>query len=285
MRYQRVQSTTSLTFIAPLTLLAALFAGDPALGQVDSYGNTKDRYYHQVSAAQPAAPVGYSYNHYLFSWEEDLSFANVGTVRVDRPDGGTVSYPASGGRFATFFGPWFGAEAELDAALPAGNYHFSMSGGSFGPQSGVVDQPDFNAWNDVPYVLNFDDVQAASPGQDLVVDFNDWTPDPRTTPDRSPIFWELFNRSANESVIGGFLFPGDESEFTIPGALLAPATYELSIIFSARIEEFPAGFGAALGTTAFDTTTRLDFVVTPEPSGLVGLLSLVGILTAARRRS
>jgi len=265
-----------------VTLAAALFAS-PAIAQVEFFRNIKQRTYTQTSAAAPVAPDLYSYAHDLFDIDGTLTPANIGTATVTRPDSVTNTLVANdAGVFVTFLSPAFATEAELDAALPSGDYGFQINGGDFGFQSGTLTQVGFNPWNAVPVVTNFDDLGTTLPGDDILVEFDEWTPAPETTPGRSAIFWSLTNLDTNITTFGSDA-PDGLTSILLDGSGIVAGNYRFSLNFSARIEDATDGFEGAFATQAFDSVTLVDFTVVPSP-GTAALAGMVGIATCGRRR-
>lgn len=273
-------STTMNRIAVPL---AAALLASPALTQVEAFRNTKQRTYTQTSAAAPLAPDSYSYSHDLFDIDGTLTPANIGTATVTRPDGVTSTLVANDvGVFVFFFGPTFATEAELDAALPSGDYGFQIDGGDFGFQSGTLTQAGFNPWNAVSVVTNFDDLGTTLPGDDILVEFDEWTPAPETTPGRSAIFWSLTNLDTNTSVFGSDA-PDGLTSILLDGSGIVAGNYRFSLNFSARIEDATDGFEGAFATQAFDSVTLVDFTVVPSP-GTAAIVGVVGIAAGRRRR-
>ncbi len=266
-----------------IPLVGALFAS-PAIAQVEFFRNIKQRTYSQTSAAAPVGPDSYSYVHDLFDIDGTLTPANIGTATVTRPDGVTNTLAANDfGVFVTFFGPTFATEAELDASLPSGDYEFAIDGGAFGTQSGTLTQADFNAWNAVPYVTNFDDLGTTFAGEDILVQFDEWTPSAETTPDRSAIFWSLTNLDTNTITTFGSAAPDGLASIILDGSSIVAGDYRFSLNFSARIEDTTDGFEGAFATQAFDSITFVEFTIVPSPGG-AALITVFTITAAGRRR-
>ncbi len=243
----------------------------------DSFSTGKDRIYTQTSIAQPTIAGFYGYRLALFDSDGSVTADNIGTVTVTFPDGvQQASFTGDQfGVFATYFSPTtYSTEAALDTALPAGAYAFDLSGGLFGDVGGSLQQPDFNPWNEVPYVTNFSDIQNVAPGVDLLVDYNDWTPDSATTPLNNFVFYGVENLTTGTTVFGTpfGLRPGEQpTEFTIPGGLLTPGDYQIVILYSARIALLTPDFEGAVAINSFDTYTNVRFTVVPEPAALTCL--------------
>lgn len=275
----------SMTAAASLAIL-----GGTAQAQLfDSFSTGKDRIYTQTSIAQPSIADFYGYRLALFDAEGSVTAHNIGTVTVTFPDGvQQASFTGDQfGVFATYFSPTtYSTEAALDAALPAGDYAFDLSGGLFGDIGGSLQQPAFNPWNEVPYVTNFNDIQNAAAGVDLLVDYNDWTPNSATTPLNNFVFYSVQNLTTGTTVFGTpfGLHPGEQpTEFTIPGGLLTPGDYQINILYSARIALLTPDFEGAVAINSFDTYTNVPFTVVPAPSS-AGMLALAGLAAARRRR-
>lgn len=269
---------------AIVATLTAAATTSTTLAQVETFRTIKARNYTQTDNTQPVSADFYGYVHDLFSLNATLTPENVGVVTVTRPDGvvnDLIANPA--GNFVTFFGPTFATEAELDAAVPAGDYVFDIDGGNFGPQTGTISQVGFNPWNAVPFATNFDQLQDADPGQDLTILFDRWMPDAATTPGRSGIFWSLIDLDTN-AAIEFDTAPLAATSITLDGDNLTPGNYRVILSFSARIEDADAGFdGAADASQAFDSNTAIDFNVIPTPAS-AALLALPALAAARRRR-
>jgi hypothetical protein len=263
--------------------LAALIA-TPARADITFYNLFKVAGYSQTSDAQPVTPNGF--------------FGTVG-VDADTPgdlSGGQVtsSSPLSPMTLSgsdtslVSYTPSYGSLAALDAALPNGTYTYTLSGGTFDGASATLTTPASDAFaSAVPYFTNnaFTALQGVSASSAINLTWN-----PYATPagvNQPLTFIGITQVSNNQSVFGMVGDNNFTSTTVAANTLQAGTTYDLDIVYSARIASVPDnGFGDATAFTAYDIRTDLIFTTAvPEPSSLVLLGCAAGIVAVAIGRS
>lgn len=253
-----------------------------ASAAISDFANFKVRMAEQTSAAPVTEFLSYFGNQRFFG--SDLTEENLGVALVSSEATGSRTLdPITGGQFAVAFLSTVGTEAELDAALPAGEYTFELDGGLFGPGSATLNQPETNLWSSVPCFTNWSELQGALPDLPLTVTYDTAVIDESI--DRGGVFWSVRNISTDAIVASGFNKFAEPGVFTIDGGLAPNTEYEIFLDFSARIAQ---GFGSGalesvLGEVGFDTIVTIRFTTVPTP-GALALLPLAGLVSLRRRR-
>ncbi|MDX2018506.1 MAG: PEP-CTERM sorting domain-containing protein [Planctomycetota bacterium] len=251
-----------------------------AQASVSDYSNFKSRYTTQTGAGVLEAYV-YQGIHRVVGGPS-LNPTTAGDVKVTLPGGQERTLGLLFDGYFVAGAGGFTSEAALDGWMPAGDYTFSLTGGTLGDSSGTVSVPEVNLWASAPMIMNWNDVQSAQANTALVVDVAEAVVDPSIND--GGFFWTVRNLTAG-TAFSSFQSFGDPSQFEIDGALLiAGHEYLLELYYAARIPNGVADgvLSEGVGFTSFDTVVEARFTVVPAP-GAMGLLG-AGLLAAARRR-
>lgn len=153
----------------------------------------------------------------------------------------------------------FSTSAPLLAAFPAGTYTFNISGGTLGVGQGVVQRSAQATWPaETPAFTpaTFNSFTAVDPDQDLTVEFNGFTANP--VANESLIFLFVTGDLGTEFAT---IVPNTTTSIVIPANTLTPNTnFRVSLFYSSRQVFQNAGFGGALGLSAFDSVTEATLV-------------------------
>ncbi|HEY4312274.1 MAG TPA: PEP-CTERM sorting domain-containing protein [Pirellulales bacterium] len=256
-----------------LAFLIASCAAATARAQIDFYRFFKTDNYQQTSDAQPTVAESFVGNvDILFDDGLNLTPAQVSSTSPLSPMPLGLVAPGN-----LRFSQLYASAAARDVDFPAGtSYDYQVTDGPVGPVDAVLNVPVKDLFApQVPYFTGttYDQLQGLNPTNDFTLPFNGYaTPDGINT----PLIFIGINRVSDGQSVYGNSGPSTSTSFTIPGNTLEPGTqYDVSLVYSARIDTARAGFGGATSEVGFDLHTDLIFTTAvPEPA--TWLLAVMG---------
>jgi hypothetical protein len=245
----------------------------------------KNILYTQSSGASPTTPSLYFADLELRS----QTLGDFTDVSVTYPGPASpTSLPEVSPTFFSY-GPPFGTQAAMDAAIPFGAYDFAAtnSGTSFSQTATLNYSTDaFTSAIPALSAASFSALNGLNPTTALTVGFNSFTPNAAAS--EGFTFFSIFNGSGT-FFSDGFLAPNSTSLILPAGTLAANTTYLFELDFSDRINgtdpaiSVPTLVGSDVRTDG-TFTTGPAFSQAPEPSALLLGGSALLVLAAFRKR-
>lgn len=270
---------TRCSIVAALSGLACVAM--PAAAAVDSMSTTLFAGYTQTSNAVPATAdfAGAAFN----LRGTDLTAATLGLAQVLPLGGGPTRTLTPAGTQASAVEN-YASVAALNAAVPAGDYVFSISGGTLGDGSLTLVQP-APAFPAVPAFTNFASLPVADPSAPLTLTFTPFTLPSGALGGGISIF--IANAATNAEVFSAFPSTALDSVLVPAGTLQFGVEYRTTIIFATFAFPLTLDGSGALENVVdvradWVSSTSGTFRLVPAP-GAAAALGL-GALAAARRR-
>jgi hypothetical protein len=194
-------------------------------------------------------------------------------------------------------------KAEMDASAPSNAaYNFTITGGSLGTDSGVLNFPaegksagQLSYPSAIPLISNYTAVQNLNTTQAATFDFSGFTDISGSAPGgpnqyMSYLFFDVFN-SSGTVVFSDDFQSASTTDVTIPaGTLLPDADYTVSLDYSNREVTTDVGFTTSSGGVSplagldYSTATNIHTAaVVPEPSTYWMVVGGLGVLVVGRR--
>ena len=261
-------------------LATPAFAGN--IGLVDLF---KNQDYIQTSGAAPTTPTG-------FFADVELTSVNPGDfddVMVTFPGPASpVDIPQVSPTFFSY-GPGFATQADMDAAIPTGDYDYTGTNSSTSDSETATLNYTGDAFTSAIPALNaatWNALNGLDPSMALTLGFNSFTP--AANANQAFTFFTISDASG-AVFTGGFLDPSTMSLLLPANKLMANTTYNFELDFSDRQNgsDPVSGDFTLIGSDVRDDgtfTTGAIAPATPEPGTLLLLGSGIFALGLARRR-
>ena len=270
----------SKVFVRNAFICFSAVAAASAHANVTFYDLIKLGDFSQTSTAQPVTADGYRWSGRIFT--DTPGEATSGTLTD--PSENDYSMNAVDPQQIGYFSSEFADLASLDAAVPGGNYQYSIDGGTLSPATAILSLPTTFMPDAVPYfsAASFAKIMAFNPFVSNTLDWNTFT---NTSTD--PTYFKLNFFTVYDLTAGGVAFSGAgdssyQSDTIAANTLIAGHTYDFVVDFSSRFEQANAGFGTGTALEGFDYDTGVIATAVPEPVTM--LLLAPGIFFLARRR-
>jgi hypothetical protein len=159
-----------------------------------------------------------------------------------------------------YFSGYYPTQAALQGDYPAGEYYFTIDGGTLGDDNGAIWVPEPLYPEQIPY-FTFDTLTNLN-GMDTSADFygtiNGYLPVPEA--DENLIFVAVYLACGGGDQLGGFYADPTTTQFVIPAGTLSPGRqYVIAAFYSAR-RYFTGGFASGASSyAAFDRSTQAVF--------------------------
>jgi hypothetical protein len=248
-------ATRAKSVVAGLVVVGGLLSAEAARASVQVYDLFFSGYYAQLGSGSVSEPSYAAAARVIATNPTDLVSATASV-----PGGGTLILPNVSDLEWIHFSPIFGTAGAMLAAYPAGVYTYNIAGGTLGNLSGTLQRPVsalFPAEVPVFEDSTFFGAEGSNPSNDLVLEFNSWTP--VAGANESLTFVTVFDANTNAVVFNSQQGAEATSEVIPAGTLEPLKPYIAAVYFSSRVATQPAGLGGARSLVGFDRVTSFFF--------------------------
>lgn len=262
---------------------AALGMACTSFGQVTFADISHSEALTQTSDAAPTTPDGYFYSYRLFT----QNMGDFSTVTVTDPSSNVFnladqSTPGNG--YFINQSAYYSSEADLEAASPFGTYTYSMTGGTYGPDTATVQFNRSSYADATPYFANsgYTTAQNLVAGNALNLSWNGFDPQQGAS---NLTYFTVTDTTTNTFIYG---FSGDQSYYrsdSVAGSLFtAGDSYDSTLVYSVRYGNGSTSTGSPIEQLNLITTMSFTVNAAPEPSAFIGLgLGVLGLIAIKRK--
>lgn len=277
-------------------VLGILITGNSSLASasVQYYRLFKSQSYQQTTNAPPSVPnLIWASVDVLSTSAADFTSAQVTTTSPLSPITLAPFAPSYAPPFFAFVRQQsYGTLSDLSTDFPNGTlYQYGVSGGTLGAQSGSLSTPATDRFaSQVPYFNGtvFSQLQGMNSAAPFQFTWNGYV---AAAGINAPFIYFAINRVSNGQLVFGTTGTNALTSVALPTNTLQPGTaYDVSLVYSSRIDTPNAGFSGATSEVGFDLRTDLIFTTAsvPEPGtlalGIVGVAFLTFVAYVRRRR-